>query len=126
MSLERGRVERTDDSAILLQIARMERPWGDVRLAGMGVVLTEQGYAATPARPLAAVATLADLARGLLRYETDREQYRGWAFVMLIVMDFTPEDHPDYDTLLDALHDASFGEPLGEEAIAAARRLAAR
>lgn len=112
------------DRQRILQIVRGERPWADVRSIGMTVTLEPTGYVAdVPPGLDDATAGATDVARGLLRHLAQPRELRAWAFVVLTSpINLALEDNPAGETLLDALHAASFGEPVSEEAVALAKR----
>jgi hypothetical protein len=69
---------------------------------------------------------LADLAAGLLRQWALGTTLREWAAVVLMLSDvqFQEAESPDEDLLLDALWSGSAGEPVPDDALRLARRLA--
>lgn len=111
------------DRDLLLQIVRLERPWTDARLVGVTVTRESTGFRADFARDTAVVVGLDELARGLREYQANPRELRGWAFTVLAMANFEPQEHPAFDVLMDALHDASFGQPLSDEARAAIEQL---
>jgi hypothetical protein len=65
-----------------------------------------------------------DIVRGFLTHLGDASKLREWAFVVEAVpFDFDVESHPAWEAVLNALWDASFGEPLGEDQLAVLKEL---
>ncbi|HEX7124740.1 MAG TPA: hypothetical protein VF406_03050 [Thermodesulfobacteriota bacterium] len=112
--------------AIVLAVLRGERPLEDLRQAGVGLTIEGPMVLVDP-NDVRVAPTTADVARGLLAYEGRGDDRRRWAFAM-VAGDFLDLDpltaDPDGGLLLSALWDASFGDPLPDDARAAARRLA--
>ncbi len=113
--------------AIVLAVLRGERPLEDLREAGIGLTIEGLMVLVDP-NDVIVIPSAADVARGLLAYEGRGDDRRRWAFAMMAgdFLDLDPlTAHPDGGLLLSALWDASFGDPLPDEARAAARRVAA-
>jgi hypothetical protein len=104
----------------ILQVVRGERPWTDLRAIGIDidVWLESTGYRSHFENPQQheATANVHDLAQGFITHRHDPCALREWAFVMETVdVDLDAEQHPAGDRMLEALWDASFGNPIGAE-----------
>ncbi len=109
---------------IVISVLRGERPLEDLRQAGIGLTIEGLMVLVDPIDLLVAPAA-ADVAAGLLAYEGRGDERRRWAFTMLAgdFLDLDPlTADPDGVVLLGALWDASFGDPLSDEAREAAGR----
>jgi hypothetical protein len=129
-------MDHPSSSEIILQVVRGERPLTDLQDLGISITIEQNTYTTENPmritienpRGVEADASALDIARGILRYRRDPEELRTWAAIVLgdsNFLGFLLEDHPDEDPLLGALWDASFGEPLKDEAINTAERLVA-
>jgi hypothetical protein len=97
----------------ILQVARGERPWTDLRVLGIDVRLEGNRCHVENPQHLEAAADVHDLARGLQAHRQDPRALREWAFVMESVdVDLDVEQHAAGDLVLNALWDASFGNPI--------------
>ena len=80
----------------------------------------------TQKRPFEIRPTVGDVAKGLLNNLADPKQLSDWATLLETAdwIDFTSaEDHPEWDTLITALWDASFSGEVQNAAIDAAKRI---
>jgi hypothetical protein len=110
----------------ILKVVRGGRPWSDLYSLGM-TGRPEKGSCQFPAAfPGDTRVTVRDLARGLLTHLRDGPRLQEWAVLMeALPYDLVDaESHPEGQTVLDALWSASFGDPLGEEAIGVVTHLA--
>jgi hypothetical protein len=100
-------------------VVRGERPWTDLGPLGMRGGPTEGRCEFDASFPAGTRVGIRDLARGFLSHLPDVGQLTEWAFVMeAMPYDLTDaEDHPTGQMLLDALWNASFGNPLSETEI---------
>lgn len=121
---------RTDTGQeVIRQVIRGERPWTDLHTAGINIHLQGAHCAFDNPHHLTATADVDDLARGLLANLHDPAALRTWALVLeaeALVDWGEAERHPVWETLWDAVWRASFGEPVPEAAIQAARALLER
>jgi hypothetical protein len=112
-------------SEVFRQVVRGERPWTDLR--GIGMIVELEGNRCQVENPqhVPASVDVYDLAKGLVAHLPDAQALREWAFVMeAIYADFNAEDHPVGDTVLTALWDASFGNPISPEVRATLEQVA--
>src|SRR5579884_1384252 len=114
------------DNEIVLEVVRGQRPWTD--LGSLGIIITFEGQRTRVQNPtgIVVVAGPADIAQGLLAYRGRPRELRTWARVILAgipFLDLALEEEPVGDILLDALHNADYGEPISEEAFTVAERL---
>lgn len=118
----------SNPSHLLLQVARGEIPLDVLR--SLGIEFRHVGNAVEVSNPRGIVAdvTVPDLAAGMIRYASDREELRKWATGILIGTECFDlpdiDDHPAGDMLLGALWDISFGGDLAQEVLDVARALA--
>lgn len=106
----------------LLEFTRGESAWKDLHIPGMEVDFVRWKILEPAASPtLAATVSPTDVVLGFTRLIDDRWALRRWSFVILTASDhfaFSDEfESPAGQELLEALWDASFGEPIREEAI---------
>jgi len=106
---------------ILLQIAKMERPWSDIEIFGARIFHEHESLVLLPGRDISVSAPLVNLAQGLLRSSACPAKCREWALIVLFFVDFEDETHVYYDLLMGALHDVSAGEPIDPLIFDAAR-----
>src|SRR5579859_2379915 len=98
------------------EVVRGERPWTDLRQLGMTIQLEGNLCEVQNPPDLNPQVDIHDLAQGLVTHFQDPRGLREWAFVMEAVeADFYAEDYPAGDTVLTALWDASFGNPISPE-----------
>ncbi len=108
---------------LVRQVVRGERPWTDLRALGMNL-RPEDGYAAQ-VPPLDLQVDIPDLARGFVAHLRVPRGLREWAFVMeALPTDFNAEQHPSGAAVMDALWNASFGNPLSAEQVELLQELA--
>jgi len=116
---------REDDREMIRQVVRGERPWTDLRAIGMNIQLEGNRCAIENPRQISTTADVHDLAKGFLAYLHDARALREWAFLIeAIDVDLDVENHPAGETLLNALWDASFGNPLHADVVRTVEQLA--
>jgi hypothetical protein len=104
------------EGELFRQVVRGERPWTDLRQLGITIRLEDNRCEVQNPAHLEPQVDVYDLAQGLLAHLQHPQALREWAFVMeAIDADFDAEDHPAGDTVLKALWDASFGNPISPE-----------
>jgi hypothetical protein len=117
---------REDSQEILRQVVRGERPWTDLGVVGIHVRREGDRHILENPQHISACVGVQDLARGFRTYLPDVHALREWAF-LVEAMDVDlgeVECHPEGETLLEALWDASFGEPVSTKALRAIEQLA--
>lgn len=106
-----------EDREVLLQVVRGQRPWTDLRKIGIDISVKGNRCTFHSPRPIAATADVHDLAKGFIAHRNNALALREWAFVVEAAdMDLDVENHPAGETVLHALWDASFGNPISDEA----------
>ena len=120
-------MHNADESEVIREMVRGERPWSDLPSLDIVVHMERNTFSADNPRKIEVRIHSRDVAQGLLRLRNDRRDLRRWAWIILAAdfVDLALEEEPDGDILLDALWDASFGEPVSEEAFATVERLVA-
>ena len=116
-----------DARFIISDFVRGDRPWTDLAAAGIAVRWDGGRCEIENPRGVVAVATVKDLAQGLLALAGDPGRLRPWAYLVQAgssFLDLDVEGDPDGEALLGATWDASFGEPVAAEALHAAERIA--
>jgi hypothetical protein len=104
------------ESALLRDVVRGERPLGDLARAGLSLLRNGNACRVENPRGVSTSADAADLAAGILAHRNDLESLREWAmFVTCSDVEVTAERHPDGETVLGALWDASFGNPISPD-----------
>src|ERR1700685_648340 len=113
-------------AALMRQIARGERPSQAPRT--LGVSTDPDAGEAGDIPPLDVSITADDLALGFVVHLENPQELRRWAFVLQAApCDFSAvQAVPDGELLLDALWQASFGDPLDAAAVARIKELARR
>jgi hypothetical protein len=97
----------------ILQVVRGERPWTDLRTLGIDIRLEGNRCDTKNPQHLSATADVHDIARGFMAYRQDPRALREWGFIMeALDVDLDVEQHPAGDLVLNALWDASFGNPI--------------
>lgn len=114
------------EQEMIVQAVRGERLWTD--LEPVGIRFHREGNRCTPenTRGIKAVATLRDLAHGLLAHLHDLGALKNWAFFLEAesFIDWAEgEDDPSWELLWDAVWCASFGDPIPDESIQQAKRI---
>jgi hypothetical protein len=114
---------------ILRDFVRGLRTWQDLELTGVTVAFTEDGCVCKGKGLAVVMASAEDVAEGMQRMRTASETaFRRWASALLAasaVVDLADlETHAYGETLLNALWDASAGEPLTPETVAIVQSLA--
>ena len=102
-----------EEQTAILNVVRGSRPWKD--LSAFGVVMRLDGDRCTLDNPRHITATVspADLAQGFARLHHDPTALREWAFLVEAMdVDLAMDEHPAGEMLLEALWDASFGNPI--------------
>jgi hypothetical protein len=120
---------KSGEQELIRQVVRGERPWKDLGAIGIKIDFEGDRCAIENERGIVATADVHDLAEGLLAHVHGVHEVRKWAYLMEAgssFLDLDVEDHPAGEVLLNALWDASFGQPIPAEAIAAAERLVRR
>jgi len=110
---------------MILQVVRGERPWSD--LSALGITMRLEGNRCAVQNPHGhdASADVHDLAKGLLAHLSKPASLRESAlFVNAADVDQAVEDHPASDTVLDALWDAGFGNPIRPDVVRVLEELA--
>jgi hypothetical protein len=110
---------------VLRGIVRGERPLAD--LAAVGVSMRRDGASCSVPNPRRVEVTVDvhDLAQGLLAHRSDPAALRDWAlFIYASDVDGEAEGHPAGETVLGALWDASFGNPIAPDVAALLEDLA--
>jgi hypothetical protein len=121
------RAGTTAEQQTLRQIVRGERPLRDLENIGMSWRREGSRCHVDNPRGISAVADVHDLAHGLQTYLPSPEQLRDWAlFVNAADVDLEVENHPDGETVLNALWDASFANPIDPKVRETIKRLAQR
>src|SRR3990172_10625441 len=118
---------RSRDSELILQVVRGERPCSELALVRISVMFQGDSCVIENPRRVQAVAQAADIAKGLVTNRESPEALTLWARVVLAgssFLDLNLEAHPTGDILLNALWDAAFGRPVGDDALRAAAKLA--
>lgn len=110
----------------ILAFVRGQREIAD--LAALGIKVDAEGDNLVVSNPEAhvAVAVPADIAEGMMALAEDGDRLRSWASVLLAAAPFIElalDEAPYGDVLLEALWDASNGEPIRAAALLAAREL---
>ncbi|HYV35685.1 MAG TPA: hypothetical protein VE988_08270 [Gemmataceae bacterium] len=113
----------------LREVLRGERPLNDLNDIGMcfHIEQTADGTRCWVDNPqqITVIASLADLAHGLLALLHDPSALREWAlFVNASDVDFDPEGQTAGEALLEAIHDASFGNRIESRVLAEVRGIA--
>ncbi len=120
----------TDTSQeVIRQVVRGERPWTDLRTAGIDIQLDGAHCHMGNPNDVAADGDVYDLARGLLANLPDPAALRTWAFVLQAESFLNwgdAEHHPAWETLWDAVWRASFGDQVPATAIQTAEELLQR
>jgi hypothetical protein len=114
---------------MIRQVVRGERPWADLGAIGIKIDFNGDRCTIENERGVVATADVHDLAEGLLAHVSEDHDLRKWAYLMEAsspFLDLDVEDHPAGEVLLNALWDASFGQPIPADAIIAAERLVRR
>ena len=117
---------KSQDEETILEFVRGERPWNELQAVGIRIKLDGDRCEVENPRQIIAVANAHDLAQGLLKYLSDREKLRTWAFIVQaasVFVDLDVEQHPNGEVLLDALWNAAHGNPVAEESVQAAEQL---
>jgi hypothetical protein len=109
----------SDSAEIVRSFIRGDRPWQDLRLIGLSVSFMDDGCDCEGKGDVLVTPTIADIARGFLHHASAREvDLRRWASIILAasaVIDLAAlEEHPDGETVLDALWEASAGSEMHE------------
>ncbi len=113
-----------EEQEAILEVVRGSRPWRD--LAALGVVVRLEDGRRTLMNPRGVTATVRfrDLARGFASLH-HAAALREWAFVVeALDVDWEGEGRPGGEWLLEALWDASFGNPIDATRIDAIVRMA--
>ncbi len=117
-----------DARTTVRQVVRGERPWTD--LQALGIQIQFEGAKCRISNPagIDITAEIHDLAHGLLKYIDHPQELKTWAFVLEAAdfVDFDGDQHPAREKLLDALWNASFGNPIDADVIQTARELVER
>jgi hypothetical protein len=116
------------DRETVLRFVHGERPWTDLRALGIEIRLDDESYDEENPRQVDVAVQPADLARGFMAHELASGELRQWARVVLHAsfVDFDADEGPDRETLLNALWDAAFNQPLPKDAVRVIERLAGR
>jgi hypothetical protein len=121
------RAESTQEQETLRQIVRGERPLRDLQILGMTWHREGSRCHVDNPRGISAIADVHDLAHGLKTYLPSPEQLREWAlFVNAADVDLEVDNHPDGETVLNALWDASFANSIDPKVEELIQRLAQR
>jgi hypothetical protein len=106
---------------------RGERPWRDLEPLGLRIAFSDDRCEIQGSTSVV-TPTIKDLARGLLNHISDPVHLRQWAAVVLAGSEFIDlkqiERDPQGELIIDALWEASAGDPVPEAAVATATRLA--
>jgi hypothetical protein len=113
-----------DEKKTIQKVIRGERPLSDLRALGIEIEFRSDGRVLRTKHPVSASADLHDVALGFRTYRNDPENLKLWAFfVEAADVDIDVGSHPAGETLLGAIWDASFGEPLDAAAVQAIQQL---
>src|SRR6185295_19077949 len=113
-SLKEDRMDTPDNSvdSLIPAVVRGERPIRDLTKLGIRVRLYDEVCEIDNPQLISVKVAPADLAHGFLRLQHDPTELRRWATIILSGSSFLDlellEEHPDGETLLDGLWDASF------------------
>jgi len=114
-----------EEQEAILEVVRGSRPWKDLGAFGVAIRLDGSRCSVDNPRHITATASVQDLARGFARFLHDARALREWAFVVEAMdVDLAVEGRPGGETLLDALWDASLGNPIDPKKIEAILQLA--
>lgn len=111
-------VETTTDRETLRQIVRGDRPLSDLSALGMTMNLADNRCSVDNPRKISAPVDIHDVAKGLVVNLANPDRLREWAmFVNVADVDFDFENHPQGETVLAALWDASFRNPIAPSVV---------
>jgi hypothetical protein len=114
----------TTEQETVRQIVRGQRPLTDLALAGMLLRVEGTRCQVDNPRRVETAVDVRDVAQGFLSYLHDPVALRLWAlFLQAADVDLETGGSPEADTVLTALWDAAFGNPIAAETIAALRRI---
>ena len=118
-----------EPSELIRQCVRGLRPWD--ALAAIGIAIEQSGERVVYSNPNGHVVAVfpEDVAEGLTRLHGDSTRLQEWAEILLGGSSFVElrlENHSYGEALLEALWEASAGEPVRQSAVLAARELYAR
>src|SRR5439155_16439703 len=94
---------------IIREVIRGERPWTDLRSAGIEVQLQGDRFHIENPHQARAAADIHDLAQGLIAHLKDGRELRSWAFLLQAesFVDWADgENHPAWEALWDAVWSA--------------------
>jgi hypothetical protein len=107
------------------QVIRGDRPWTDLRTIGMSIKLDGDSWTFENPPGISATIDVQDVARGFLTHLSNPIALREWAFVVeALDLDLDVENQPQAETLLNAVWDASFGNPVPADVIRTIEQLA--
>lgn len=114
------------DKNLIRQVIRGEKSWKE--LEALEIRVHRQGNQCQVDNPRRIIASvdIRDLAQGLMHYRGIPGVGREWAFLLEAetFLDWDAvQEHPAGETLLNAVWDVSFGEPLSGEALQTAEQL---
>jgi hypothetical protein len=113
-----------EEQEALLEVVRGSRPWTDLAAFGVAVRLDDGRRTLTNPRRLTTTASARDLAQGFAKLRHDPAALREWAFVVEAMdVELAVEGDPAGEMLLEALWDASFGNPIDSKRIDAIVRM---
>jgi hypothetical protein len=117
-----------DSKTVIRDVLRGSRHWQELELVGIKVAIDKSGCKVEGLGTDSFVATVADIASGFVRYQSEPGNLRAWASVVLTasaVIDLRIlEYHPKGVIILNALWDASAGKDLTKETFDELRELA--
>lgn len=115
---------------IVSEIARGSRPWTDLELLGVRIRRDRNGmggpttYVIEDPQGVDLRTKVADVAEGLLRWQSSSRELSDWASAVLALFDFEEfEKHWAGDLLLDGLWDACFEGRISLDVIREAYRI---
>lgn len=117
----------TQPSDIVIQVVRGERPWNALQEVGIDIAFQSGRCFIDNTAHVEATAQAHDVAQGLIAYQDNPSALRTWAWILLAgspFLELALEQHHAGEVLLEALWDASFGQPLSEYAKAVSAQLA--